>query len=285
MGTAKGRSGNEPQVVFTPLSFVAGCFSGAVGTTIGYPLDVIKVHAQAKKPLTLHWRTLMRGAGVPIATAGAVQSINLGMYENIRRWTTPQTSLCCTPLTHIGFAASLAGLCIAPITCPIQRVKIMQQLNGTSLLATVRVLTKERSLYRGFPASALFEATRCLYMISYEIFKRTLRGRAISPEAPHGGGEERPLSLGRRVLAGSAANVVTWSVIYPIDVVKTVQQAQAGTCRASNASLQNCVRRLFAEGGYSRFYRGFVYTLIRAGPVAGVLLPLFDISLATLQKM
>jgi len=31
-----------------------------------------------------------------------------------------------------------------------------------------------------------------------------------------------------------------------------------------------------AEGGWRRLYRGYGFTLLRAGPVAGVILPAFD---------
>ena len=45
-----------------------------------------------------------------------------------------------------------------------------------------------------------------------------------------------------------------------------------------------CARMLVREGGVARLYRGCGFTLLRAGPVAGVLLPLFDIMLAALDS-
>lgn len=52
---------------------------------------------------------------------------------------------------------------------------------------------------------------------------------------------------------------------------------------ATQRTIADCIHGLLAEGGIWRFYRGFLYTLSRAGPVSGVLLPMFDISLAALE--
>ena len=46
--------------------------------------------------------------------------------------------------------------------------------------------------------------------------------------------------------------------------------------RRPPAGLVCSARRLVAEGGWRRLYRGYGFTLLRAGPVAGVILPAFD---------
>ena len=134
------------------------------------------------------------------------------------------------------------------------------------------------------------------------------------------------LPLWVRVAAGASANVLCWTVIYPVDVVKSVQQSQQaarrsvgrgsrsaataaaaapGAAAAESPSMPStrlgagggvapaagrggmvaCARALVAEGGVARLYRGFGFTLLRAGPVAGMVLPLFDLSLAGLEKL
>ena len=40
---------------------------------------------------------------------------------------------------------------------------------------------------------------------------------------------------------------------------------------------------LFRQGGVPRFYKGLQFTLIRAAPVSGVLLPCYDLSLNFLE--
>ena len=42
---------------------------------------------------------------------------------------------------------------------------------------------------------------------------------------------------------------------------------------------------MWAEGGVRRFYRGYAYTLLRAGPVAAAIMPMFEILLPHLERL
>ena len=44
-------------------------------------------------------------------------------------------------------------------------------------------------------------------------------------------------------------------------------------------------RAMLAEGGVRRFYRGYAYTLVRAGPVACVIMPSFELLLPRLERV
>ena len=99
------------------------------------------------------------------------------------------------------------------------------------------------------------------------------------------------MPLWARAVAGAGANVVTWSVMYPVDVVRSVQQSTpARPARSSTAAVQPpqsawaCARSLLAEAGIARFYHGFGFTILRAGPVAGIILPIFDVVLPWLES-
>ena len=151
-------------------SFAAGCIAGAAGQLVGHPLDTIKVYAQTvgttAKPLA--WSVLMRGVAAPVASAGAIQSLNLGLYDNLRRQLAPGRAREDTPLARVALAAAGAGACVALVTCPQQRVKIVQQLRGGRLAPTAAALWRERTLYRGLGAQVLFESSRSIYMATYE---------------------------------------------------------------------------------------------------------------------
>ena len=45
-----------------------------------------------------------------------------------------------------------------------------------------------------------------------------------------------------------------------------------------------CARALVKEAGVKRLYRGFGLTMLRAGPVSGVILPFFDLSLEAIRR-
>ena len=250
--------------VLTSASFAAGCIAGAFGQLVGHPLDTVKVWAQtgSKEALRLPFRALFRGIAGPIVSAGGVQSVRLGMYETFRRcWGPSEAS---TPLPVVGLSSASAGLVVSFILCPLHRVKVAQQLYGGGLYATARQLRREGSLYRGLPAVVLFEANG-LYMSAYVQMKRVLAGR------------EGELRLWARVVAGASANVLTWAVLFPLDTIRSVQQSTPpGSHHQPPEGLVCSARRLVASGGWRRLYRGYGFTLLRAGPVAGVILPAFD---------
>eukprot|EP00659_Diplonema_papillatum_P002890 gene2890-4537_t len=94
MGHAATR---EKKSQFTPLAFAAGTVAGAVALLVGYPLDTLKVRAQVghlRSPPDVgtpqsrfqQIRLLYRGAVTPVVSAGAIQCVNLGTYENVCRY-------------------------------------------------------------------------------------------------------------------------------------------------------------------------------------------------------
>ena len=118
------------------LSFVAGAISGAAGQAVGHPLDTLNIHAQAGRS-TEHLRlwSLWRGASVPVMTVGSINSLALGVFENVRRALWPHESP--TPLPVLAAAGTSCGLAVSVVTCPLSRVKILQQLTGVTFLKAV----------------------------------------------------------------------------------------------------------------------------------------------------
>ena len=112
-----------------------------------------------------------------------------------------------------------------------------------------------------------------IYMATYFYCKRQLETRT---------GEAPELPLWARVVSGAFANFVTWGVVFPLDAIRSVQQA-APPGSPPPPGLLGSARALLREGGVGRLYRGFGFTLLRAGPVAGVILPLFDLALMALE--
>ena len=49
-------------------------------------------------------------------------------------------------------------------------------------------------------------------------------------------------------------------------------------------SFRACARSLYREGGVPRFYTGFKWMILRAGPVSGLLLPLYDYTYVLLSS-
>ena len=252
-------------------SFLAGTIAGGVGTVIGHPLDTLKVHAQAGKPMPGSVRGLFRGVGAPLILAGALQAANLGIYENVRRRLTEEKPC---PLWAYAVAGSAAGLFMAPWLTLVNRIKVQQQLTGQSFLGTARSIRSGSALFTGLPLTFAFESTRGGYMVVYTLMKQALTKEGDNP------------TLWARTMAGAGANVVAWSIIYPLDVVRNVQMAHsAANPEVKAPNCVSCLRALLNEGGVSRLYRGYLFTMLRAGPVAGVILPTFEVVLPHLERL
>lgn len=171
---------------FSSLSFVAGLISGAAGQAVGHPLDTLKVHAQAAKSAEhLHLVSLWRGAAAPIATVGAVNSLALGIFENVRRMLWPHDGP--TPLPCLAAAGSMCGLSVSLITCPLSRVKVIQQLTGgVSFVDAVKHCLESRTLYRAYPTAALWECTRGSYVREQDSDRSPFPSTKLEPTTDRG---------------------------------------------------------------------------------------------------
>lgn len=76
--------------------------------------------------------------------------------------------------------------------------------------------------------------------------------------------------------------MTSWLVVYPFDVIKA--RLQADTTNSKYSSATDCVYKTYQEGGLRAFTRGLGFTLIRAAPVASVILPIYETSKELLES-
>ncbi|KAJ1447243.1 mitochondrial carrier domain-containing protein [Pelagophyceae sp. CCMP2097] len=269
------------------LAFCAGSFSGAVGVAFGHPLDTLKVRIQLGMRSSLPFSSLYRGVGVPLLTTGGFNALNLGVYQNsVRRWRRDaglgEDEK--TPLRLVACAGGYAGAVCAFFSTPVQRLKILQQAGSyrqpAKLVETLRAFRhRPWLLYLGLPTMLVMESLRAVYMATY-----VAATRAFDPSAVGVGKSGQDLvRFEAGVLGGVVAGVVSWCIIYPLDSVKSALQAQPPHLPRRWNNTWEVARDLYKEGGLRRFYRGLFLTLLRAGPISGVLLPVYDYSLRALE--
>lgn len=70
-------------------------------------------------------------------------------------------------------------------------------------------------------------------------------------------------------------------MIYPFDVIKA--RLQADSTNSKYSSVSDCVYKTYQEGGLKAFTRGLGFTLVRAVPVASVILPIYETSKEMLE--
>ena len=318
----------------------AGLVAGASGVIIGHAFDTAKVQAQVGKTAVVQtprqFLELYRGILPPLLTTGTMRAFYFGVYESTRPVVGRWLGRTDTSLSTVFVAGGVTGLITAPVTAPMQRLKLIQQVTGGSLPDRIRLLLQSshgvRGLFRGLGVHCALETIgSACYLVAYAAAKEALRASPLlgiptsgttsssirrsrsgtiieggSSSVGVGGGSgpssSEPLLL--RVLCGMAAGCCGWLSIYPLDVLRSRIMSQkpdvvvlsgsgSGASTAALASrpplpppppplppltemVRVAVRETYANGGLRGFYRGISFTLIRAAPVAGVVLPVYD---------
>lgn len=233
-----------------------------------------------------------------------------------------KTYLDSDPLSHVAAASMTAGAALALITNPLLLIKTKQQTATTSqhlsyrqaVLQTIKwsshhrfcIATAVRNLYTGFAPHAVSEIVgRGVYFCTYEGLKRQFaaqRQERLEPRPPdHLQYEDRyhqqqctttttatntaTNTLTDRMLAAGLSGIVCWSIIFPLDAVRCRMYASAATNGAASASSLDMAVHMYKTFGWQSFYRGFGVTLLRAGPVAALVLPIYDVALERLSRL
>lgn len=238
-------------------------------------------------------------------TVGLVQSVNFFCYDTLRRTlyyskNSKESSndnvsslnyLYNDTIWNVVLSSAITGSFLSIFTSPFQALKTQQQLNPSWSLRHIiqqnrQKLSLMQMLYVGYPAHFVCEVFgRATYLGSYESIKRLF----VSKRETH-----TDLSLKERMICASSAGILSWSAVYPMDVVRTnmyaLQARRINTGASSSAenpvpTTTRCmIQQMYQTGGIRAFSRGYLFTIIRAGPVAAVVLPVYDVSLLWFHK-
>jgi Mitochondrial carrier protein len=214
-------------------------------------------------------------------------------------------------LQNIAISSMVAGAVLACFTSPMQIIKTKQQLQGMSFRQAAREVllgttaatktssnipvfqrTVSNGMFTGFaPHFACETIGRGVYMCTYEALKRYLAARQQSlDEKETEGVASFKISLPIRMVSAACAGVAGWAVVYPMDVIRCRFYAQTNVPLEQRKNMRQLIQTIYQERGASAtggsirgFYRGFGVTLLRAGPVAAAVLPIYDLTLETLN--
>jgi hypothetical protein len=238
-------------------------------------------------------RSLYKGVACPLLTVGLVQSANFAIYDSVRRmlysWDnhggggTSHTGgasdyLHHDSLFHVGVASMTAGAVLAVITSPLVMIKTKQQVQQISFLQASRQTFFSRNdnawcwrtASRGLGPHFVAETVgRAIYFTAYERCKRHLSSKT---------GDR--LSLSARMGSAALSGMLCWTLIFPLDVLRNRLYA-ANTTTGENAWTMSA--RIYREHGFKGFFRGYAISVVRAGPVAAMILPVYDHVLDMLQ--
>jgi len=261
-------------------------------------------------------QALYSGVSAPLMTVGLVQSINFAVYDSTRRYlfssgnnnssSTSQNYRSSDPIRNVAIAGFVSGTATAVVTAPLILIKTHQQITGSSFQQALQSLSMMKGCMRaGFLPHLVCETFgRSVYYATYETMKRTFSSRmnnASSTSNTTTGQSHDAVSLGQRMVCAASSGIICWSLIFPLDslrsrvysefVVGNNNTTASGAIRASSSTtrsnrsssslLVQMIRKMYNE---QSFYRGFRVTVLRAGPVAAVVLPVYDLVLDTLSS-
>jgi len=273
---------NRPSLQSAGFQSLGG--TRAISTAAGTSASVSS-HAAPHK---VSMRSLYAGVGGPLVTVGLVQSINFAIYDSMRRILHRNDDPNCSELDYVEndsirnvtLSSMAAGGCLAFITSPLILIKTKQQIMmwdfHKALLDTLKpkgtTSIQLSNFYTGFGPHLLAETIgRGVYFACYEFMKRDFcQKRRIELGLP-----DAAITIQERCFCAAAAGVVSWSVIFPLDALRARLYSQ--TIHGMSQSPIELAKSVYQQhGSISPFYRGFGVTLLRAGPVAAAVLPVYD---------
>ena len=251
-------------------------------------------------------RGLYAGMTGPLLTSGIVQSLNFAMYDTARRVLydlqlqsenpndaefvrQPKDYLYHDNLSNVAMASFISGSLLSVLTSPMVVVKTKQQLMVWGFRKAIRETYFSgglRGFYTGFGAHFICESFgRSYYMFAYELSKRQLAKAKAHEQSSSDSTKSmstQNLSCPERMLCAASAGMTSWALIFPFDVIKSKLYARTLTKQTSPTAFDGIAlaRQLVREQGFRSLYRGVGLTVARGGPVAAVVLPVYDYVLA-----
>jgi len=280
------------QVLESVYRFALGAIAGATGATAVYPIDLVKTRMQNQRTGSyigeLMYRNsfdcfkkvirhegptgLYRGLIPQLMGVAPEKAIKLTMNDFVRDKFTPKKGEGTIPLYGEIIAGGTAGFSQVMFTNPLEIVKIRLQVAGeiaTAKKPSAIQVVKELGffgLYKGSRACLLRDGPfSAIYFPAYAHLK---------PKFADDNGYNSPLSL---LIAGAIAGMPAASLVTPADVIKTRLQVVAREGQTSYNGLLDATRKIYAEEGFSAFWKGATARMCRSSPQFGITLVTYEL--------
>lgn len=169
-----------------------------------------------------------------------------------------------------GFMSNLA---VSVIRIPLEAVKCRQQLCTERLIPTRHILSKlfvEKRLYTGTIMTLMRDLIPGGSYLAIFFTCRKWIEETNLPISP----------LMAKFLLGGVMGACYWSIAYPFDLIRNVQQS---TEKKSETTIRNAIKSIINEYGLKGLYRGMNITVLRSVFSCGISLCLFDTLLKLLD--
>jgi hypothetical protein len=85
--------------------------------------------------------------------------------------------------------------------------------------------------------------------------------------------------------AGGCSGCLTWTFVYPVDVIKTQIQTAPLDAPRSSLRLWTVGQQIVQRHGVGILFRGLGITLVRAFPVNGTIFPVYEFTLQKIMQL
>ncbi|KAA8496533.1 putative mitochondrial carrier [Porphyridium purpureum] len=319
---------------------LAGAVAGMIEHSFMFPVDTIKTRMQvygaaapapdastgrlnsrAMWPMvraivgTEGVRTLWRGIGAVLISAGPAHAAHFSIYEAVKLNLTPLMSGYGAPdaMAH-AMAGATATISSESIMAPMDVIKQRMQLGASGPKAAREgVIPTIVHVYRNFGFSAFFAGLKATLAMSipfsatqfvvYEAVKSSIvsrnrphlaaeirekgKGRAAATSASefHPGQqqpadriENMPFNAVHHCLAGAAAGAIASAVTNPLDVVKTRLQTQGEIGARRYRGMMHAIRHIWIEERVPGFLRGIKPRIMFHAPAAAICWTTYELS-------
>lgn len=253
------------------LHALPGMAHAASMVAIGYPFDTVKTRLQLQMHPTARsciWDILTkegafafyRGSALPICTLAVKRPVEFAVFE----WFN-------TKMKDSRFApvvgGALAGVLSAVVGCPFSVVKIQMQSTGKdvhpSVLQAARAVWRvagARGFGQGVQASVYKEIPfATVYLGTYGNLRKSL-----------------PKSEWTPALAGGTASMVTWTLLQPLDTLKTVIQASVLNTDVRSTGWLQCLQDIVRKQGVRGLWAGWAAVAARSIPTSAVAMVAYE---------
>ena len=272
------------------IEILSGSLGGIVSTAFGHPLDTIKMRRQVHPNLyksTLSSgrsiiakegvRSLFKGVMPPVLAQGFTNAILFGSASYCNEHLNIQSKY-----EKTFYSGMVAGTAVSMIDCPVELVKTQLQGQGMGRMkdGTDRtMLTMAQLMVRHNGVRGLYQVWTNVYglksNLEFQGFVLTLWRNVPTYGVfflvnAYLTDYFVELGLAGELLAGAVTGIVSWTMAYPADTLKTRFQADPMLNRQYTSSLSVLTSLLRNDSWRALFY-GLSPCLVRSIPVCAIL--------------
>jgi hypothetical protein len=216
---------NKPSAKSNKELYLYGAFAGSIAAFITHPAYVIKVDLQKQRTPIFTRQHLYNGVTYQMSGMALEKMLVFGIYNHIIN----DFNLDKDNIYHSAASGFACGTCASVMTTVADQFTIANPMKSVSNI-------KYMDIFRGLPWTFARESIG--FAIYFTVFQQLSK---------YYNKENNIVKTG---LIGAATSAIAWSVIYPVDTIKTHIQSHNNNYKYNLRSL----------------YRGFHFSLVRAVP-------------------